>query len=262
MIDVHHHCLPATDDGPRDLEEAVDLCLMAADEGIETIVATPHVMRGRWQNTSRPRLQATLESLRQKLGPTPRLLLGSEYFFAHDMAEVLESGTGIIPLAGSRYVLVEFNSSSVPPLIEQAFYRVQMAGWTPLIAHPERNLVFQSRPDLLAMLVERGARTQVTAASFLGDFGRDAASSANRWLSQGLIHVIASDAHNTTRRPPRIRAAMDVLVDLAGERIVRALTIDNPAAIIAGQPLPYEPEITGARMPAGFLGRLKRFFQS
>src|SRR3954453_9174529 len=99
MIDLHHHCLPGVDDGPRTAEEAVDLCRMSADEGIETIVATPHVLRGRWKNTSRPQLETTLADLRARIGDTPRLLLGSEYFFAHDVAEVMRAGNAIIPLA-------------------------------------------------------------------------------------------------------------------------------------------------------------------
>ncbi|HEX8155553.1 MAG TPA: CpsB/CapC family capsule biosynthesis tyrosine phosphatase, partial [Thermoanaerobaculia bacterium] len=108
MIDIHHHCLPGVDDGPRDWSEAVDLCAMAAAEGIETIVATPHVLRGRWRNTSRATLAGLVDTLREKTGDTPHVVLGSEYFFAHDIADVVAAGDQVIPLAGSRYVLVEF----------------------------------------------------------------------------------------------------------------------------------------------------------
>src|SRR5947208_9552567 len=104
MIDIHHHCLPGVDDGPRNVDESVDLCRMSADEGIETIVATPHVLRGRWKNTSRAQLESILADLQSRIGDAPRLLLGSEYFFAHDIAEVMRGGA-IIPLAGSRYIL-------------------------------------------------------------------------------------------------------------------------------------------------------------
>jgi protein-tyrosine phosphatase len=167
MIDIHHHCLPGVDDGPRNLSESVDLCRMAADEGIETIVATPHVLRGRWQNTSRTQLTSILDELRGKVGETPRIVLGSEYFFAHDMDEMLR-GQSIIPLAGSRYVLVEFASHAVPPLVRDPLYRVQLDGWIPIIAHPERNIVFQSKPELLESLIRIGVKTQVTTGSITG----------------------------------------------------------------------------------------------
>jgi len=173
VIDIHHHCLPGVDDGPRNLEEAVDLCRLAAADGIETIIATPHVLRGRWQNTSRELLEEKLAELQAAVGATPRLVLGSEYFFAHDMTDSLRKGT-IVPLAGSRYVLVEFASHAVPPLVEQPLYQARLGGWTPIIAHPERNLVFQSKPELLASLVANGNKAQVTASSLLGEFGPQA----------------------------------------------------------------------------------------
>ncbi|MEO8035634.1 MAG: CpsB/CapC family capsule biosynthesis tyrosine phosphatase [Acidobacteriota bacterium] len=260
MIDIHHHCLPGVDDGPREWSEAVDLCRMAEQEGVDTIVATPHVLRGRWVNSSRAALQATLEILREKLGEHPRVLLGSEYFFAHDMTEILASGTGIIPIADSRYVLVEFAAHAVPPMIEQAFYRVQLEGWTPIIAHPERNLVFQSKPDLLATLVRLGARAQVTCASLLGDFGPKATSAANAWIGAGLVHFIATDAHNLIKRRPRAEEAMRALTDLAGERVARALTHDNPAAVIADKGLPFEPDIIDTAESTGLLRKAKKFF--
>src|SRR5512142_1490099 len=115
MIDIHHHCLPAVDDGPRDWPEAVEMCAASAEEGIETIVVTPHVLRGRWRPVSHADLNAKIEELRVRTNDTPHLLLGSEYFFAHDMPEVLRGGTSVIPLAASRAVLVEFASNAVPP---------------------------------------------------------------------------------------------------------------------------------------------------
>jgi protein-tyrosine phosphatase len=242
MIDVHHHCLPGVDDGPRSMQEAVDLCRMAADEGIETIVATPHVLRGRWQNTSRADLSAILDELRAALGDRPRIVLGSEYYFAHDMDDVLRAGQSIVPLAGSRYILVEFASHSVPPLVREPLYRVQLDGWTPLIAHPERNSVFQAKPQLLASLIAAGVKTQVTTGSLLGEFGAEAQAAAADWIRRGWIHVMATDAHNTTKRPPRFRAAYERVVDLAGAEAAEGLFVANPSAIIEGRGLPFEPE--------------------
>jgi protein-tyrosine phosphatase len=261
VIDLHHHCLPGIDDGPREMAEAVDLCRMALADGIETIVATPHVLRGRWANTSRPVLEELLVELREQLGPAPRLLLGSEYYFSHDVVEVLNEGEAVVPLAGSRYVLVEFAAHAIPPMIEQPFYRMQLEGWTPIIAHPERNSVFQSRPELLVRLVELGAKTQITAASVIGDFGTAAEKAALDFLRDGLVHIMASDAHNTTKRPPRMTAAVARVRELAGEQVADALTRGNPMAVIEGRPLVYEPDPreTPARK-GGFLTKLRRLF--
>jgi protein-tyrosine phosphatase len=242
MIDIHHHCLPGVDDGPRALSESVDLCRMAADEGIETIVATPHVLRGRWKNTSRSQLAAILDELRGKVGETPRIVLGSEYFFAHDMDEMLRNHS-ILPLAGGRYVLVEFASHAIPPLVSGPLYRVQLDGFTPVIAHPERNLVFQSKPELLASLIRIGVKTQVTTGSVTGEFGPDAQAAAIDWLKRGWVHVMATDAHNGTKRPPRFRAARARIVDLVGEEIAQALFVDNPKSIVESRGLVYDPDL-------------------
>ena len=127
MIDIHHHCLPGVDDGPRSMDEAEDLCRMAASEGIQTIVATPHVLRGRWKNTSRAHLEELVAQLSERVQHWPRIVLGSEYWFGHDMDEVLRAGTPIIPLAGSRSVLVEFPSHAVPPFALQPLHPYSIA---------------------------------------------------------------------------------------------------------------------------------------
>jgi protein-tyrosine phosphatase len=259
LIDIHHHCLPGVDDGPRDWAEAVDLCAMARDEGIETIVATPHVLRGRWQNTSRIKLETLAATLREKTGDNPRILLGSEYFFAHDMTEVLRTNGGIIPLAGSRYILVEFAANAIPPMIEQPFYHVQLDGWTPIIAHPERNTVFQSKPELLARLISLGARTQVTYDSVTGQFGAEAQKAALEWIAAGLVHIMATDAHNTTRRPPRVREAIERVREVAGTEVAEHLTRSNPAAVIEGRGLVWEPEPQAVKS-GGFLRRVRELF--
>ena len=242
MIDLHHHCLPGVDDGPSSLAEAVDLCKMAADEGIDTIVATPHVLRGRWRSRTRAEYASILDELRSKTGTAPRILLGSEYFFGHDMDDMLRNES-ILPLAGSRYVLVEFASHAIPPMVREPLYRAQLEGWTPLIAHPERNLVFRSNPEILASLLRIGVKTQVTTGSMTGDFGKEAEAASIDWLQRGWIHVMATDAHNTTRRPPRFQAARKRVVELAGEEIAQALFTENPKSIVENRGLVYDPDI-------------------
>ena len=259
MIDLHHHCLPDVDDGPREWDEAVAMCRLSADEGITTIVATPHVLRGRWKAFSIPELEARIAELRTRVGESPRLLLGSEYFFAHDVVEVLNARNAIVPLAGSRYVLVELAANSVPPLIEQPLYRMQLEGWVPVLAHPERNLVFQSKPDMLAELLEHGVKTQVTAGSLTGEFGPQARQAAETFLRRNLVHFMATDAHNMSKRAPRVREARAVLEELAGRDVVEALTVHNPLAVVENQPIPYDPEPVGGP-EGGFFTRLRSFF--
>lgn len=261
MIDLHHHCLPGVDDGPREWDEALAMLGMAAEEGIETIVATPHVLRGRWPALSPLELEERAASLREKSGNRPRLLLGSEYYFSHDMADILQAGNAIVPLAGSRYVLLELAANSVPPMFEQPLYRAQLEGWIPIIAHPERNLVFQKHPELVAELIHHGARMQITATSLIGAFGGEAQKAAETFLRRGLVHFVATDAHNIDRRTPRIRESLAALTEVAGAAVTVSLTRDNPQAVLDNRPLPFVPD-PAEEVPAdGLFTRLRSFFQ-
>lgn len=258
MIDIHHHVLPGVDDGPREWDEAAEMCRMAADEGIETIVATPHVLRGRWRTWSPAELRALLEELRQRV-TAPRIHLGSEYFFAHDMVDVLASGKSIVPLADGKYVLFELAANAVPPMLEQPLYRAQLEGWTPILAHPERNLVLQSRPDLIADLIGHGCKMQLTAGSLFGEFGPEAKRASEQFLDRGMIHFLATDAHDTSKRPPRMRATVNLITQRYGADLASALTVENPRAVLENRALPYDPD----PLPEprhGFLTRVRAFF--
>ncbi len=260
MIDIHHHCLPGVDDGPRELSEAVEMCAAAAEEGIEAIVATPHVLRGRWPTFSRRELESRLAELRERVGETPKLLLGSEYFFGHDMADILKAGSAVHPIAAGRYVLLELPANSVPPMFNQPLYRAQLDGWMPILAHPERNTVFQANPDLLAALIGHGLRVQITATSLTGAFGPQARNAAETFLRRRLVHLVATDAHNMEKRPPRVREALAALREIAGDAVVEALTRENPRAVIENRALPYEPEPEEMPSP-GLFTRMRSFFR-
>ena len=242
MIDIHHHCLPGIDDGPADWDEAISQCRMAEAEGIDTIIATPHVRRGPWMNEDRRFLQKLTLELNQRLEGRPRVVLGCEYFFSHDILDVLDGEQGILPLAGSRYILVEFPSMSVPPRINEVLHEIILRGWIPVIAHPERNFVFQEKLGLLRHLIEQGVRLQVTAGSIDGEFGAGSRKASIAMLDAEMVHFIATDAHNASRRPPRVRKTRATVEKRWGLDRERALFEENPRALLEQQPLPYEPD--------------------
>ena len=260
MIDIHHHCLPDVDDGPKEWDEAVEMCRTALAEGIDTIIATPHVLRGRWPTFSIAELQSRIDALRKRVGDAPRLLLGSEYFFSHDAVELLAEGTAIVPLAGSRYVLIELAANAVPPMFEQPLYRMQLDGWTPILAHPERNIVFQHHPELLASYIGHGAKTQLTLSSLTGEFGQEAKRAAHDFVKHRFVHFVATDAHNMGKRTPHVTAAAAVLRELAGAEVAEALMSGNPRCVVEKRPLQYDPEPISEEN-SGFLTRLRSFFQ-
>ncbi len=245
MIDTHFHCLPGLDDGPASWRDAEALCRAAAADGIDTIVATPHVLRDPWINTEASVRAELVMKLNTLLGGRPPVLSGCELWFTADIVELVERGEKgpVTALNRSRYVLVEFAPGSVPQSAEGAVHELALLGIVPVIAHPERNLVFASSPERLTALVERGAISQVTAGSLLGDFGRKVQGTARRFLSSGLVHLVASDAHSLAQRPPRMSAAREWVRKAWGKELEEGLFEANPRALVRSEDLPCRPSL-------------------
>jgi protein-tyrosine phosphatase len=239
MIDLHFHCLPGIDDGPTEWDAAVELCKQAGEEGTTHIVATPHVLRDRWINDDTAARDELLLKLNDLVGGQPAILPGCEYFFSADAIDLWERGSHgpLYGLNRSRYLLVEFPATAIPRDAEHVLYEFKFIDVVPVIAHPERNLQFARDPELLAHFVDLGAITQITAASVTGEFGKAALLATEDFLARGLVHIVASDAHNLDRRPPRLAAAYARAKELWGTEIAEAIFIANPAAVIANESL-------------------------
>jgi protein-tyrosine phosphatase len=246
MIDLHCHVLPGIDDGARTLEEAVEMCRMAAASGCEALVATPHQRKGEWWNCDRAALTALRRRLQEAVGPRPLILGGGEIRVdARLLAEMLaqrpeseDTGHGPLPLAGSPYLLLEFGAEAGLEEAAELVHELSVAGWRPVLAHPEFIHWMAAAPASVAHLVSLGALAQVTAMSLTGDFGRRAQADASRLVEMGLVHFVASDSHDLRRRPPGLRRAWETIAARWGDEAARELLADNPRAVVAGLPLP------------------------
>jgi protein-tyrosine phosphatase len=238
VIDLHCHLLPAVDDGPRSLEEAVALARALVAAGVETVVATPHVSPAH-PNTAKgiaaahAQLQQSLKRLRVPLTVLP----GAEVDLLH--ALTLPPGElEALRLGGSRALLVECPFTAVAPQFEQQLEQLQARGHRVVLAHPERSRLFLRDPALLPRLVRGGAVASLTAASLAGRFGGTPRRFARRAIEERLAHDVATDAHDTARRSPLLRDAMCAAgFEWAAERLL----CDAPAAILADAPLPPLP---------------------
>lgn len=244
MIDLHCHLLPGVDDGARSFEESVLMCRLAADDGCEAMVATPHQRRGEWWNSDREQLAALADELQGMVEPGFRVHLGGEIHVDSELlteVEKLPAGGGILPLAGSRYLLIELDSNGTPREAIHLVHEMVVSGWWPVLAHPEFVPWLAPDPELVARLVSLGALTQVTAMSVTGDFGRRPQADSQALLDAGLVHFVASDCHGIRRRPPGLRRASYLIAERWGEETARRLTHDNPRAVIENRPLPAVP---------------------
>jgi len=237
LIDLHCHILPGIDDGATDIAESLAMARMAVADGIQTIVATPHTLNEVYFNPPGKVLQYT-DQLQQILSSERielRICPGSDAHICAKMMDRVQNLEAATINQNGRYLLVEFPVQTIPADSREELFQLKLNRITPIITHPERNLVFQNDLELLYDLVAMGCLVQITAMSVTGELGEDAMECAHRLLEHGLAHVMASDAHSVDSRPPVLSAGVAAAAQILGSaREAEAMVVDRPEAIVAG----------------------------
>lgn len=217
LIDIHSHILPGVDDGAKSKEDSIAMAKAALDEGIETIIATPHHRNRAFDNYKQEIVPdvTMLNELFEQEGIPLNVLAGQEVRIYGELLEDYDKGD-IQTLADTRYVLVEFPFGDVPQYAEQLLYDMQVAGFRPIIAHPERNRELIKNHERMYGFIRNGALAQLTAASLIGEFGKEIEDFSHQLLEANLVQFIASDAHNTDTRGFGLRKAYEVIQEQYG----------------------------------------------
>ncbi len=237
MIDLHTHLLPDWDDGPADLAEAERMIEVARQDGITKIGLTPHVFRlTKHSNDGRGLKTRVREFIKQTRSPDLAIYSGAEVYVHPEMIAHIKEFD--LTVNRSSYVFIEFPASQVPSGTTGLVYQMMLAGLIPIISHPERNAAFMRSPEILFELVGQGALAQVSAQSLMGGFGQTVQKTAESFLRHGLVHLMASDAHNADTRPPRLSAAVEMAAKVVGAAKAEALVTTVPAAILDNDQVP------------------------
>lgn len=245
MVDVHCHILPGIDDGPDTIEESLAMAESAIVDGITHVVATPHASSE--HNFDYRRVQQLRDRLQTEIGERLTLATGCDFHLNPENLEALRKNSSPFCINQRDYLLVEFNEISIPPALDETLHDLLLRRIRPIITHPERNAILRRQRERLANWVRLGCYVQVTAGSLTGGFGPRAQEDSLCWIAHGLVHIVASDAHNTRRRPLKLQPAYNLVREQFGEAKARALFDDNPLAAFEGRDLPHVPEVADAQ---------------
>ncbi len=244
MIDLHCHVIPGIDDGPATIEDSLALCDAARAAGTETIIATSHV------NWDYPAVDAVvihtglarLNTVLKDASIDVRLRPGAEMGLSR-LPDLSDAEVGVLRLGAGPYVLVECPHQAAAEVgILDAIRVFAKRGHAIVLAHPERSPTFRKHPGMLRALVADGMLSCITARALTGDYGSPVRAYAWEILEAGLVHAIASDAHDVSRRPPDLRPALECAGLEPGQ--IDYFIGEAPAAIIAGDPVPAPPKMT------------------
>lgn len=240
ITDLHCHLLPGLDDGADTWDQAWNMVLDGFSTGTRRVVCTPHC------TTGDPHLQQRTERILDGITKMNRLLeaeqlpmqvdAGMELLCGERVGKTLSRGP-LLSLAGSRYLLIEFPFQERLSRMEWVIHQVFLSGKIPVLAHPERYPAVQRDPGCLGDWFEAGCILQLDKGSILGDFGSSNCRTALWALERGTVHVVASDAHNTTTRTASFRRLERFFAQHFSVSYGDLLLRHNPNRIVSDRPL-------------------------
>lgn len=234
MIDLHSHILPALCDGSQDLETSITMAEIAVNDGIEVLACTPHIYPGVYTNSTQ-NITVALETLQNSLDEKKiplKLVIGADVHMVPEVKEGLESGR-IPTLNHSRYFLLEpSHHVPVPQFVDNVINYVR-AGYIPVVTHPERLSWIDTHYNDFVDVAKQGAWLQITSGAIVGRFGKKAKIFSERLLKDGIVHIIATDAHGVRNRPPLLKEGMEAAAKIVGESEARRMVHDRPLGIIS-----------------------------
>ncbi len=220
---------------------------MSVADGVTVSACTPHIMPGYYDNAG-PDIREAIIKLQHELdnaGIALRLVTGADVHLVTDIVSGLRSGR-ILSLNDSRYFLFEPPHHVAPPRLEEAVFDVMTAGYQPLITHPERLSWIESHYEIMVRMAHAGAWMQITAGSVTGRFGKRPQYWAERMVDEGIVHVLASDAHNLRNRAPGLSKARDAIAERLGEAAANDMVLTRPRAVIENAAPESVPPAVGA----------------
>lgn len=198
VTDMHSHVIPGIDDGSQDIDTSLQLIQGMADLGFKKLITTPHILWDIFKNdvkTITPAYKQLQEALKANKIKIP-VQFAAEYFLDDHVDELIEKDVPLLTLKGN-WVLVEFSFVSVPLNLKEKLFDLQIAGYNPILAHPERYTYFLKERAIYDELKEAGYRFQVNLLSLTGYYGKAALELAQYLIKKKYVDLLGTDLHHT-----------------------------------------------------------------
>lgn len=232
-IDIHSHILPGIDDGAKNIEETIGIVKKAVEQGIKTMIATPHYQCG-GNNVEVSKLIELRDEVQEKAAKIDkdfRIYIGNELMYSDSIIDDVKAKKALT-LADSRYVLVEFSTRYSYESIYKGMRKFIVAGYSPIIAHVERYECFRKRDELIVELIELGCYIQMNSSSLVGGVLSIEAKRRRKLVQGGIVHLIASDCHDMNYRVPLMKDIVKNLIKKTDNKIMEDIFIYNPRKIL------------------------------
>jgi protein-tyrosine phosphatase len=217
IVDIHNHILYGLDDGPQNQEETILLAKQAVETGINHVIATPHhkhmYKKHFYENDYRQiiKMVAHVNDLLKEHEVPLKVYPGIEFHLHEKIRNDIEHNIDhFLTLNNTgKYLLMELPCSYYPSHTEEVLYELQKQGFTPILAHPERNKILRRNPGKIFDMIQRGILVQITAGSVTGLHGSRLKNFSVHLLNHNLVHFVASDAHHHSNRKFELISAYD-----------------------------------------------------
>ncbi|MGY6649958.1 tyrosine-protein phosphatase [Wenyingzhuangia sp. IMCC45574] len=202
FVDMHSHILPGIDDGAKDIETSINLIQGLNKYGISNFRVTPHVLGGVWENSSTTIKETELylkEELNKRGLEHIQIHAAAEYLMDPFFSDLLEKDD-ILPLKG-KYLLVEMSFLNPPINLKEILFQIQLKGYTPVLAHPERYLFYHNNFAIYKELIDAGCLLQLNLFSLAGHYGKEVMKTAHKLLKNNLYTYVGTDIHKERHLP-------------------------------------------------------------
>ena len=233
FIDIHSHILPGVDDGASSKEVCIQMLNHSYEQGIRTIIATPHFEPPKYNNAEKIlKMYEFVKSEAKKISEDFQVVLGNEIYYSSGVIDALQEQKAYT-MGGTRYLLVEFHPMVEYKELEEGVRKLIIAGYIPIIAHMERYACLWKKESRIQSIIDLGCYLQINCKSLMGGIFNQRASYLTKLVKNGMVHFLGTDSHNMGTRMPNMGECVKYLSKKISQERLHEITYKNATTMLS-----------------------------